>query len=367
MLNGEEAQALLGSTARFTASLAASFGYVEERPVTLRPIQRALITPATFPEPTRFTGAVYDGDLRLVPSSQRRDPAAPQPADAEILEAGAREGALHLPRAIYGGILFLVLGHFLFETAARLWVQVDLGGPAAPRDARLPVVFHPCDGFEMWAFRHHPFLVRSLAALGVDEDNLVLATQAISVDLLYYPETLSIYHEYVHPLMARVLDHIGDRLEEEGRFARLRPRRAPSCRRVFLSRARWTLNVRIDNEAEIEEVFRAQGFTILHPEEMTPRAVVRAMREAEYLASSDGSHAHLAAFARPGTRCLHLDTRPVPTQAAIERLRGLRAVHVPLFENPAGLWDASSRRVDPAKLASLLALLLAEVPGETSG
>ncbi len=108
--------------------------------------------------------------------------------------------------------------------------------------------------------------------------------------------------------MNALLDHMPDHLVSK------RPRRFPfpapkRPKRVFLSRSKWQLHVRIANEAAIDEVFPRAWLRRVHPQELPPDEVIALMREAEAVASSDGSHAHLLAFARPGTRCFHLDTR----------------------------------------------------------
>ena len=75
-------------------------------------------------------------------------------------------------------------------------------------------------------------------------------------------------------------------------------------------------------------------------------------KEMDVMVATDGSHAHLAAFCRPGTRVVLLDTRPVPTQFAIAKLRDFAAFHVPLFETP--LYRAETGITDPDMLGRLI-------------
>ena len=356
MTSGSEADALLEATLASSRHWAARFGYVEERPVGLRLIPDALVTGRRYPVEGECLGAVYEPDGRLVKSSIRVSPGDVVAVDPETAPDVAT-GTRRVPRAIYGGILFLILGHFLFETVARLWLQVDAMARRGGRDGPLPVVLHPSPGFDLDVFMNTPFLRRSLEALGIQRHDLLLAEQDMRIDRLYYPDSLSIYHEYLHPQMGRVLDHVGDGLARP-RWLTLRPPAKRHNERVFLSRRRWRPNARIANEADLENLFEERGFAIVHPERLRPAELVRRLRSTRLLAASDGSHAHLAAFCRPGTRMLVLDTRPVPTQFAIEKMRGFESLHIPLHETENELWDADSRKVVPQRLALLIDTIL---------
>jgi capsular polysaccharide biosynthesis protein len=159
--------------------------------------------------------------------------------------------------------------------------------------------------------------------------------------------------------MSDVFDHLGAALGRADRLGpRLMPARAERAARVFLSRSRWRHEVRIANEAELEEMFRARGFAVVHPQDLPPHELVQTLQAAAVVAASDGTHAHLAAFCGPGTGMLLLDTRPVPTQVAIARMRGLRALHLPVYINPEGIWNEETRRLDPGPLGAFVDLAL---------
>ncbi|MCE4225975.1 glycosyltransferase family 61 protein [Methylobacterium sp. C25] len=354
---------LLRRSDEWTAYLASSYGYVGTRDVRLHLVRNALITRATYPSPEQFTGAVYDTERRLIRSSLRLDPDADQPIDPETVPESRYTSARRVPRAIYGGMLFLILGHFLFESAARLWLQIDFS-QNFNKGEPVPVIFHPSRDFELGVFGSYPLFRDSLAALSVRLRNLLLADEDFRVDVLYYPEPLSIYHEYVHPLMGRVIDHLIAELKRPRTLAARWSSRlkTPAQPRIYLSRSRWHENHRIANEYELENVFRERGFAIVHPQELAPHDVIRVMQGADLIASSDGSHAHLLAFARRGTRSLLLDTRPVPTQTAIEKLRELDALHVPIWQDSEGIWDQESKKVRLDEFSAFLNAYLSSIP-----
>jgi hypothetical protein len=320
------------------------FGYVENREVALNVLPQAIITARRFVEPTRFTGAVYDNQGMLVTSSLGFNEGEFAPLDPPSIDPTAFAAAHRLETALYGGTLFPIMGHFLFETVARLWPLVDLKPDREVSSSGTKIVFHPWLELELRSFLSNPLYKRIFEVLGIQERSIVLADRDLRIELLHYPCTLSVYHRFMHPLLGRVLDRIGDALARDASpFGRFKGRRAPS-RRIFLSRSRWAVHRRVKNETLLDELFAQHGFEIIHPQRIQPGPLVRALREADVVASTDGSQAHLAAFCKPGTSTLLLDTRPVPTQFAIGVLRDLNAIHLPLYANE--LWNRTTGEVE---------------------
>ena len=356
-----ETGALLRSAEEFTRNGLAAFGYVEAREIAAELIPNAVVSARAYgTSHTHFTGAVYDGRNRLLRSSLGFSEGPYTPLDPDEIAAERREGALRVKSAIYGGTLYYVLGHFLFETVARLWLGVDLARRRGRGD--FPVIFHPWPGLDLDAFFANAMYRSVMEALGIRRRDVGLAHADILVGALHYPSPLSIYHEYLHPQMGPLFDYLGDELERRrGFLPRLTAPRAGRPARIFLSRGRWPANRRILNEAALEELFGAQGFAIVHPQEVGPARLVALLRGASVVASTDGSQAHLAVFCRPGTRMILIDTRPVPTQFAIAKLRDLSALHVPICTN--GQWDPADRLVDVSpRMERLIAAALRAAP-----
>jgi hypothetical protein len=350
---------LVASARTFTAYGAEAFGYVEDREASIAVVPNALITARDYVDgPMRFTGAVYDGQNELVRSSLGFSEGDFTPLDPDRIAPERRDGAQPVRRAVYGGTLYSILGHFLFETVARLWHGVDFAPRYRIGRGSLPVVFHPWPGQELSALLRNPLYRQILAALGIRPGDIVLATVDLKVETLYYPSPLSVYHVTLHPMMGIVLDHLVAQLQaRRSALARLISRKPPRTR-IFLSRSRWAVHRRVSNEPALEALFRAQGFTIVHPQKLAPGELVELLQDAEIVASTDGSQAHLVAFCRPGTRTVLVDTRPVPTQFAIEKLRQLRGFHIPVYTN--GLWNAETGAIEvSATLERLIAAVLA--------
>lgn len=337
--------ALLESARAFSAHGLDAFGYVEDGDASIKVVRHAVVTARAYGDSLmQFTGAVYDGQDDLVRSSLGFSEGEFTPLDPDQLEPGRREGALTIRRAIYGGTLYSILGHFLFETVARLWHGVDFTPRLHIRRGSIPIVFHPWPGSDVGTILRNPLYRQVLAALGVRRPDIVLANIDIHVETLYYPTPLSIYHVTLHPLMGLVIDHLITQLQMGRAPLSSLIRRKSTPARIFLSRSRWAVHRRVKNEPALEALFEANGFTIVHPQKLTPRALIEMLQGAEIVASTDGSQAHLAAFCRPGTRTILIDTRPVPTQFAIEKLRRLRGFHIPVYSN--GQLDEATSVVD---------------------
>lgn len=353
MSAGPIAAALLRVAEEFTASIFAGYGLVESRDVHLRPIRNALITPRRFPSAGEMTGAVHDGEGRLLRSSLRILAGSPLPVDPDIAPAADVAVARRLPAGLYGGTLYMALGHHLFETVSRLWPLMAFERRAqGARGAR--IIFHGSPGLHLGGFSRIAMLRESLAAFGIRRADILVVEEPLRVDVLHYPEPLSIYHEFMHPLMSELFDHLASELGRARGLAAALPSRKAAAKRVFLSRSRWPHEVRITNEDELEATFRARGFATVHTQELSPHDLVRTLQAADTVAASDGTHGHLVAFCRPGTRTILLDTRLVPTQVAVEKVRRLRALHLPLYIDPEGIYDRESGRVDPGRLGPFL-------------
>lgn len=328
---------LLEQSLHYRALGLATYGFVATREITLTTLRSACLTERRYGPANAYSGAVYDGQGRLQEALVR--PVSGEfdlrSVDPKTIDPAAFGSATSIEAGYYGGILFPSLGHFLVETLARLWLWSDFANRGRDRAERVKIVVHHWPDLslaEIFANR----LYRALfGALGIRGTDLQLVQDTpLRADVLYCPSPLSIYHHYMHPQMSRLFDHLAEQIIQSGSGALRLPRsRGAPARRIFLSRSRWAANKRIRNEDQLDDLFRRQGFAILHPQDCDPVDLMRHLGEAEIAASSDGSTAHLLAFCKPGTRTLLLDTRPVPTQFALDKLRRFRSFHVQLFDN----------------------------------
>ena len=328
----------------FTQECLGRFGYVSRNDLHVRAVRAAVVTPRSFGPDRGYTGAAYDGVGALIPESLRFNQGDINPVDPPELPAGMREAAGSPRRlGIYAGSLFPILGHFVFETLARLWPLAHLhgGGGTEPAD----IVVHEWPGLELPAFFDNTLYRALFDTLGITPDRLVLADFPLSYETLLVADPASRYHADMNMQMDDLLMFMRRSLLGTD---------APPLTgdRLYLSRSRWGSNRRVVNEAEVDQVMAARGYKVVHPEALPPTELAGFLAGASIVVSFDGSHAHLAAFCEPETATVLFDTRPVPTQIAIAKLRGFRIMHVPLFEMPE-LYREDAGVLDPSGLCSM--------------
>ena len=191
-----------------------------------------------------------------------------------------------------------------------------------------------------------PYAVEVLRALGVDPDRcLMVGNRALRFERLTVASPAFWLKRGFNREVRVPFRRAGNALATAGSTSR-----AP---RVYLSRSRLGPGPRRAlNEAEIERIFEAAGFAVIHPQELPMRDQVSLVRGADVLAGCDGSALHHGAFARPGTALLALDSRVVPNQFMIDQIAGLAAVHALVVEGtPGGRADDWTADLDRVRAA----------------
>jgi capsular polysaccharide biosynthesis protein len=187
----------------------------------------------------------------------------PVPQEAKASMAGS---------FIFGGIVHAHYGHFLVETLARAWALL-------PSD--LPIIWLDAKGKH--GFR--PFQKQVLDILGIDPARHVFMEVPTRFERLLVPEAGAVLWQSFHPQHARAMGVVP--------FAKPVPGKC-----VWLSRSKISeAKSRMVNEAELEALLIADGWTIMHPEDHDIRGQLAIMRDAETLAGFDGSAFHTLVLA----------------------------------------------------------------------
>jgi hypothetical protein len=338
----------------YTAEGMQKYGYVTRSDLTCREVRDATVTRRNYFPDRSYVGSVYDGKSELIRATLRFNQGDIFPVDTvrlDDLSALSAQPSAH-PVAIYGGILFPILGHFFFESVARLWPLLWCGCGAI---RRLPVYYHPWPGLEISALMANPLYRRTFRVFGLEPSDIHVIEHPQRFDTLVVPDSASTYHVDLNSRMMSVFDEVANGILERAPGTTHQSRSAG--RRVYLSRSRWTENRRIVNEEAIDGLMANRGLEIIHTETLAPIALMSLLKNADLVVAADGSHAHLAAFCRNGIRSVMLDTRPVPTQFAIAALRAFSAVHIPLFQSE--LYRFEQGITDMATLGQLVDQALA--------
>lgn len=287
-------------------------------------IPSAIVTRSVIVRQARYhLGAVYDSGGALVRESLRF-PDKYRAHDPQVLAGARAQGATvgrRIKRALYLGHAFTHFGHFLIETVpAFYWTQHV--------DADMALLFHPFDENGRNVFSDSSHGRDCLALLGVPPDRIVMATGDLEVEELLLPPRhydMRTGPRYDFREVYRTL------------AAAVRPSRvAPGATRIHLSRrllpkARLR---RVSNEAPVERQVARRGFAILHPQNMSLAEQISAASAADLVAGIDGSALHLAAFMRPGSRMLVLETKRRRTVRFMNALMEVETITVPATRIP---------------------------------
>lgn len=266
-----------------------------------------------------FRGAVYDHENTLVRTSQRvlgdrrGTRAAADPDRIERRDATrSLEGTW-----LYGGTWASVFGHFLMETLTTLW-------PALP-EPPAGLVFHSNFGKFKISDWHLRFL--ELAGWGNLPIHVVGREEPVQVERLIIPGRAISLHAWVHPEALQVWGAIASGFRDAG-----------GPERVYISRTylndarrreghRRAVRTTAEHDRELDRVFAARGFQVIHPEALDVDTQLRAVASAGVIAGLSGSGLHHSAFMPPGGRVLELgdgrsSKHPVPMQVAIDTALG---------------------------------------------
>ena len=315
--------------------------WTSELPAQVETYPHATALPLRSPgRGPRILGAVYDESNGLIRNTER--------AKTNQAWAGNPDRLPTAPTRIddipgdtfFGGHLRQAFGHLLLEVLPRFWPEPDL-------QATDRVVFYPTRVRERSRDpRLAPYAIDVLRALGVDPDRcLMVSNRALRFERLTVASPAFWLKRGFSREVRVPFRRAGDALATEGR--------ATVVPRVYLSRSRLGPGPRrARNEADIERIFEAAGFVVVHPQELPMPTQVSLVRGADVLAGCDGSALHLGAFARPGTTLLALDSRVVPNQFMIDQIAGLAAVHALVVAGtPGGRTDDWTADLDRVRAA----------------
>ncbi len=226
--------------------------------------------------PGWFDGGVHDSDgcfceLASVHMAQSEH----RPVAAETVNWNSV--APTVGHHVFGGLLNNVhFGHFITESLVRLWAFDHL----APSFRTVVFYRYNCHG-------GIPAFVAETLGLLIPDIAVTIVTGPARFELLAVPRELK-SGSYIH-------GHTFNRALGRRLVAAAGP--AHGAKRIYVSRSRLPIsNGGFVSEDLVDDYFRAEGYTVLHPEEMSVLEQVSAYQAAEQLVFADGSALHLYAL-----------------------------------------------------------------------
>lgn len=189
-------------------------------------------------------------------------------------------------------------GHVLLDLPARLWIMTEPSLFAEP-----PALV----GFRAHGLGKEPagwpgYLTEMLRALDVPPQDIWFPDGAVTFRSLYIPRRISPFGPGgIGAPYFRTMRQIGDRIAGDA---------VGTADRVYLSRRNLRGDPRRildDGEAQVEALFAARGFAIIHPQRHSLAEQISILRGARHLAGPVGSQLHLAVFCTtPGVRLFRI-------------------------------------------------------------
>jgi capsular polysaccharide biosynthesis protein len=209
----------------------------------------------------------------------------------------------------FAGAAWEQFGHFVLEGLSRMWLLALLPEPLR---AELRLVLYNDRPLKTWQ-------LEILEGLGVGADRLLYLDEPMRFERLIIPSIAYDLHRAGAYAQRDTWEHIGRAFD-----------RGHGPGRVYISRSRYTAHRALINEVEAELRFRAHGFTVLHPQELSIAEQVAAIRHARLIAGNAGSGMHLSAFARRGARKLIISPRyfTLRDDQLISNLRGEQIAYI---------------------------------------
>ncbi|MFW8593794.1 glycosyltransferase 61 family protein [Cribrihabitans neustonicus] len=189
-------------------------------------------------------------------------------------------GVDRLPgRWLWGGVLWAHFGHFLVESSSRLWALAYLDQPV---DGILFIPKRPSTGDGTRGFQHE-FL-----GLMAPDLPLKVADHALQVEELVVPgQGFGLGRITAGTRKFRTAMH--------SRFARGVAGEGPE--KIYISRSKLGLGKGgLLGEEQMEELLRAEGYEIFHPQEHSLRTQLARYKAARKVVAADGSALHLYAM-----------------------------------------------------------------------
>ena len=165
---------------------------------------------------------------------------------------------------IFTGFLFKHYGHFLLESLSRLWF--------AKLRPEMPVLWVGRDTMLLG------FQSEILGMLGLT-NRIYVADQAVCCDRLYLPEPGYIVKDNFYAF-------------HNGFLSCRDPAPLVQGRKIYLSRRTFGGESCLENEAELEEALRKEGFLIYYPEEHSVAEQIAFISSAETVLALEGSALH---------------------------------------------------------------------------
>jgi capsular polysaccharide biosynthesis protein len=183
-------------------------------------------------------------------------------------------------------------GHFTLEVLPRLWFWHRFRAETKPKIV--------CSLLK-------PFALELLRPFGIAEDDIYILNEPTLFRDLTVASSGYALEKGVDETAFQVWRTIADFYDKNS-----------DLKRIYVSRSKWPKQRILVNEADVEKLFAAYGFTILHPQNLTVAEQVAIFRNAEVIAGPSGSALYNCVYsARKGARLILASSRFITLNDAL--------------------------------------------------
>jgi capsular polysaccharide biosynthesis protein len=198
-------------------------------------------------------------------------------------------------------------GHFLMDVMSRLWAY-DYALGLGVRDLKVLIRASPT------TYAHD-----LLRGYGVDPDRIVEIDRPLVCEELFVASKSLQIQEYVSPHADQIWRKVRDGARKS----------LSGLERIYVSRSRHPIRS-LTNEHEVEAIFEARGFKVLHPQELEAADQVTAFANAQLIAGASGTNMFNLAFQDRLTSALII-TSPFLIHYSEQFLNGGRPTELQYF------------------------------------
>ena len=259
-----------------------------------------------------FEGGVVDNKMNFVKNSQfyrankggsLLDSYQFSPNDAEYIDADV----------LYAGVLINHFGHFLVEGLSRLWYwceNVDKNLHIAFLMPKNQPIFP-----QFWEFMN---------LLGIDRNKVHIIKKVTKFNKIYVPYQAHVLDTSYNEKFTIPYRHISSKVS------------AKNKEKYYISRSKFKGGTLCLGEYLFENMYKKNGFKIVHPEKLSLKEQIYVMKNASELAGISGTGMHMALFADDNIDITILERtdNPVPEQAIINQAIKANAYYVGVNVNP---------------------------------
>lgn len=273
--------------------------------------------------PTKIL-CVFDAEGHFVPYTSKRMYSKSEykiPKDAYVSN-GQEE--YYDEEVVYIGFLRGHWGHFIVDSSIRLWAL----GTQECQNKRILIKIEGMESFYYKLFEQ----------LGVEKERLLQIDKPARFKKILVPELAYLPERYISKEFLMPFDRVAANINLD----------KEAYKKIYLSRVHFARGKKELGEKEIQDIFEANGFKILYPEELSMEEQIWYYKNCEVLVTTNGTVAHNIVFANKCKELVILRRFADNNvhQKIINHLKGIELVYINTFHKASNHDDCLMVRTD---------------------